>query len=822
MNNALITILSLSVSGSLLALVLFAGKLFLKNRVSRAFAYYIWLLVLLRLVVPISVPVNMMDSLFMDSLFDFGMENPGVNSTVTEQTGLPAETGTMQVDGQTAVPSDTQTLPIEPQQNKTADAHWFSSVWNLVGDNLFWLWLAGAVASLMWFSTAYACFSRRIRRSCAAPHSDDLAVFEQMRGNHRLHMACSSRVSTPMLIGILRPVIVLPQLAYVHSGKGGELANILRHELMHYRRKDVLYKWLAVAVTSLHWFNPLMLPIRREISRACELSCDEAVISGMPADEKQSYGNTLLALSANRKLPSGILATTLCEDKKELKERLISIMQHKKKSKWAVALMLALALLLTGCAAVLGNAGSAVIDENTAQSTKAGISDIAAPLQSAAEELVKTCDFPVLLPAYLPSPSEGKEWSVSSEVKNGSFSIQLYQLPLGNTSRARSDADWYGVLSGNVGEPSEQPLETQFRTGSNITINDIRLPDEINGREYIGDPDAAGGTAITWEKDGWRFFVTAYPDGGSSTANYARQIIGAIKDSGQALAGSQGMLSFIYNGNMPMTEASWEVEPGVWYAINARDPNDVIPLLQSMKKIGINPAGSSSGENKIYYSYDIGVATRLEAGATSSLKADLDGDGEKETAELIATARDSRQWTLVYRDGETEVSVPVFERYDFGVGTSIAAGHIVGTDSVDFLVSLDTASTIGRHHYELYSLWDGTLKKVDVSKITDGTPFEISVDESNQTARLTANGSEKTVRLSDHELSSYQYYGEEFCQDFFIEMKLQSVPGSYLPELVTTEVIAAVLPNDLTYLHTTYRYIGGEWKIQSVEFYDLG
>jgi beta-lactamase regulating signal transducer with metallopeptidase domain len=799
MNNAFITILSLSVSGSLLALVL------------------------LRLVVPISVPVNM-----MDSLFGFGMENPGVNSTVTEQTGLPAGTGTMQIDGQTAVPFDTQTLPAAPQQNKAADSHRLSSVWNLVRDNLFWIWLAGAVASLVWFSTAYTCFSRRIRRSCAAPHSGDLAVFEQMRGNHRLHMACSSHVSTPMLIGILRPVIVLPQLAYVHSGKGGELANILRHELMHYRRKDVLYKWLAVAVTSLHWFNPLMLPIRREISRACELSCDEAVISGMPADEKQSYGNTLLALSANRKLPSGILATTLCEDKKELKERLISIMQHKKKSKWAVALMLALALLLTGCAAVLGNAGSAVIDENTAQYTKAGISDIAAPLQSAAEELVKTCDFPVLLPTYLPSPSDGKEWSVSPEVKDGSFSIQLYQLPLGNTSRARSDADWYGVLSGNVGEPSEQPLETQFRTGDNITINNIRLPDEINGREYIGDPDAAGGTAITWQKDGWRFFVTAYPDGGSSTANYARQIIGAIKDSGQALTGSQGMLSFIYNGNMPMTEASWEAEPGVWYAINAREPNDVIPLLQSMKKIGVNPAGSSSGENKIYYSYDIGVATRLEASATSSLKADLDGDGEKETAELIATARDSRQWTFVYRDGETEVSVPVFEGYGFGVGTSIAAGHIVGTDSVDFLVSLDTASTIGSQHYELYSLWDGILKKVDVSKITDGTPFEISVDESNQAARLTANGSEKAVRLSDLELSAYQYYGEELfqngeelCQASFIEMKLQSVPGSYLPELVTTEMIAAVLPNDLTYLHTIYHYTGGEWKIRSVEFYDM-
>lgn len=95
MNDALITIVSLSASGSILALILFVGKPLLKNRVSRAFSYYIWLLVLLRLAVPIAAPVNVTG-------FLFGMEQSSVNTTVTEQTGVPAGNVTVQVGGQIA------------------------------------------------------------------------------------------------------------------------------------------------------------------------------------------------------------------------------------------------------------------------------------------------------------------------------------------------------------------------------------------------------------------------------------------------------------------------------------------------------------------------------------------------------------------------------------------------------------------------------------------------------------------------------------------------------------------------------------------------
>jgi len=434
MNSTVITILSLSVSGSLLALLLLAGKPLLKNRVSKAFSYYIWILVMLRLVLPVAAPVNAMGTLF-------NIEQPSMNSAPAERTYIPARTETDRI----GAPSNAQ--PVMPEQinneavhtQTNTDTQWPLEFWNFIKNNLLWIWLLGAAASLGWFITAYLCFSRRIRRSCVTPHSDDLAVFEHMRGGRSVTMACSSLVSTPVLIGVYRPAIVLPQLAYVRNGMGEELKYILRHELTHYRRKDVLYKWLVAAVTSLHWFNPFMLWIRREINRACEFSCDEAVISGMSADEKQSYGNTLLALSANRKLSAGVLATTLCEDKKELKERLISIMKYKKKSTWAVALALVLALLLTGCAVALGAANSS--GNQNWMNAELSLSENGEPLMRYHEQ-----DEWVTIGAPIAAP---KEWSSDSEIESRQEAQTLSYSPQTSMALVSANDGWLAATYGN-------------------------------------------------------------------------------------------------------------------------------------------------------------------------------------------------------------------------------------------------------------------------------------------------------------------------------------------------------------------------------------
>ena len=61
--------------------------------------------------------------------------------------------------------------------------------------------------------------------------------------------------------------------------------------------------------------------------------------------EKQDYGDTLISVVAQYKYPNGILQVTMCEEKKGLKERLVAIMNHTRKSKEIIIL----SVILLGC-----------------------------------------------------------------------------------------------------------------------------------------------------------------------------------------------------------------------------------------------------------------------------------------------------------------------------------------------------------------------------------------------------------------------------------------------------------------------------------------
>lgn len=361
MNDMMLTVLTLSASGSVLALALLALRPLVKNRVSKAFQYYIWLLVLLRLAVPLSFEGSAMNQLVSAA------PAAGTPAVVT----VPGDGGGAAAAQENAPPDDG--VNTAPQGNAPAEAGAqapasggetpspgpasppFDFVSALKEYQVF-VWLAGAALHFLWFLASYLRFARAIRKTGVPPHPEDAAVFERLRGGARARLACNPNITTPMLIGFFSPRIVLPQLAFASNGMTRELEHILRHELTHCRRRDVAYKWFAVLVASLHWFNPLMLLVRREIGRACELACDEAVIRAMIPAERQGYGETLLSMAELGRHPAGVVATVLCEEKRALKERLLSIKRYQKKTALAAALSLLAAFSLAGCGALLGAA----------------------------------------------------------------------------------------------------------------------------------------------------------------------------------------------------------------------------------------------------------------------------------------------------------------------------------------------------------------------------------------------------------------------------------------------------------------------------------
>ena len=348
------TMLMLTLSGSVLALLLVCLRYTVLRKMPSTVYYYAWLLVLLRFALPLpglvpttaekaepapeapAVYVEMNDQENTKQVVSGYDQEDNTKTASTEMTGSHIALDATETKEATA--SEKITAPKAP----SFSIDWKSPrLW-------FSIWALGAVVSMGITVLSYIKFSLGLKRNLMEPDSFTKAVYASIPGRKpALYFSDSAR--TPMMLGILKPRIVLPRRDYNEE----LLLNILRHELTHYRRFDMLYKWATTAVLALHWFNPIAWFIRKELNRACEMSCDEMLLRSMDKSEKQSYGNTLLLMAASSALPSAVVATSFATEKRNLKERLEQIMNYKKSGTRLLATVLAVTLL-TGCGVVAG------------------------------------------------------------------------------------------------------------------------------------------------------------------------------------------------------------------------------------------------------------------------------------------------------------------------------------------------------------------------------------------------------------------------------------------------------------------------------------
>ena len=341
-------LLQLTLSGSAMALLLMLLRRVLGKKLPSTVYYYAWLLVLLRFLLPLPGLVP--------TAAESGTQPPPERSRYEtvyedEEPAAPAEDEPSAAWQNAVAAKQPQTLPAQDEgeialpaapARTRAGFDWRSeTLWLTV-------WALGAALCFGFYALSYLLFTAQLRRTLMRPDAFTRAVYAAMPGA-KPALWRSAAVKTPLTYGVLFPKIVLPAAHYDER----ELRNVFRHELTHARRGDTLYKWFAAAALSLHWFNPLSWLVRREIDRACELSCDEAVLRSMDRDEKQSYGETLLCMAASGVLPAGVVATTFATEKEHLKERLEQIMTYKRSGARVLAAVLAL-LLLAGCGLAAG------------------------------------------------------------------------------------------------------------------------------------------------------------------------------------------------------------------------------------------------------------------------------------------------------------------------------------------------------------------------------------------------------------------------------------------------------------------------------------
>ena len=321
MNEFIKILLSLSVSGALLLLLILGLKPLYKNKFSKRWQYYIWIVVALRFLLPFTPDTTIIGSLF-------------------EKFDTTAITNEIPTNPNVPVPADTGNSKAEPIQTnrEITTAAMREPVNKYVC--LFFIWSALALVLFVRKVTVYQGFIQYIK--AGNKEVSDIKILnllsdceEKLKIKTRVELSCNPLLASPMLIGFFRPRIILP----VGEWEDKELSYIFVHELIHYKQRDMFYKWLIQIVVCVHWFNPFVYLLEKEVNKSCELSCDEKVISVLDDTARREYGDILISfLKSNNLYKSSLASVTLTEGAEQLKERLGAIMKFRKKSKVIIAI----------------------------------------------------------------------------------------------------------------------------------------------------------------------------------------------------------------------------------------------------------------------------------------------------------------------------------------------------------------------------------------------------------------------------------------------------------------------------------------------------
>lgn len=228
---------------------------------------------------------------------------------------------------------------------------------------LFVIWSVGCFAYLSVYLYRYSSFRRSIRRLSLPANNSTLALAESTAEalgiTKPVRVFIMREISSPMMTGLRAPVILLPDRHFDST----ELRLIIKHELTHFKHKDLWIKLLTIICRAVHWFDPMMLFITRSIEQECEHYCDHSVTAHENTENKKLYCQSILStVSAHDKCRKcrlrPVMATNFYTPKQGLKHRLTLILSSKRKKRFAFIAITA--ILLTTVS------GSAIAFANTA------------------------------------------------------------------------------------------------------------------------------------------------------------------------------------------------------------------------------------------------------------------------------------------------------------------------------------------------------------------------------------------------------------------------------------------------------------------------
>ena len=321
------------VSSCILILAVIALRYLLRGRISLRLQYALWLLVLARLLIPVSFGST---DISVMSVVEKAPAVQAVESVRNVDTIWQADNGT--VEGYPAGPlmPDTPVTVVTIAPGVTNDQFGRMESALTLRKLLLPVWWCGAVVTLLVFLTANLRFAARLRKS-RRPLTVEGAALSVYVAQER---------AVPCLFGLFRPAIYVTQAA---ADDPELLRHAVAHETTHFRQGDHVWALLRTACLALHWWNPLVWWAAKLSRQDGELACDEATIRALGESERAAYGRTLIRMACGPGSHALLTATTMDGGKTSLHERIVLLAKKPQTAALAAIALVLAAALCVGC-----------------------------------------------------------------------------------------------------------------------------------------------------------------------------------------------------------------------------------------------------------------------------------------------------------------------------------------------------------------------------------------------------------------------------------------------------------------------------------------
>jgi len=346
-------VLQVSMSTSIVIGVLRLLLPLIKRSYSAKWRYLVWLIIAVRLLIPFSPSI----------VGEAPVTIPSVSQNVQIPVPLPANTN---------LSEQTNIIPTQPTPLVTPNSSMVRTI--TLADLLPAVWLIGAILFIAYYFAGYIVFRKSAMRfSEIVEDEQTLATFSQMeqemgiKGNIKLIR--SKKVQSPMITGFVKPIFLLPHVEYGEA----DLELIMKHELIHYKHKDIWNKLVMVVANAVHWFNPLVYVMRYRSNADIEMACDSELVEGTDTEFRKQYSETILSAIYKSNERQTVFSTYFYGGVKTMKERLGNIFDGRGKRGGIAALcIVVVAVIVLGA---LVSCGGSSVAELTAEE-KARITEL--------------------------------------------------------------------------------------------------------------------------------------------------------------------------------------------------------------------------------------------------------------------------------------------------------------------------------------------------------------------------------------------------------------------------------------------------------------